>query len=719
MRVIIEGYSYDTEKTKVLEVLDGLTPLENAKHKVCVGYIGYYYNPTINDCVFILPKVLIDEAGNVFSHDGLKPEDIIDIDSVGIDKAKCITSSERNFIYEFSAWIYRTIVVFNKENKNNEIVCQRLIVQMGNGNKHVSNTFLDILLSIIRFNKENQHFFTYILKNLHSGFNKINWTKTISRSNAVVQNESPFYLNPINKKRQINFDEELIIIYFSILNHINEVYGFPITINVGFDLITGTKFNRYVTSYGKKRLKQIKHKYFSDKALKLWDLCYAFFDKAHYITINKPQKEYLLVKNFNIVFEAIIDELIGDKREDLPNGLKDQEDGKIVDHIYKYKGLATHEGNKDIFYIGDSKYYKLGNNISKESVYKQYTYARNVIQWNLNLFLDGNNKEGDIKYRDDLTEGYNITPNFFISARMDENLSYKDDIHITEREDKVHISRQFENRLFDRDTLLVSHYDVNFLYIVSLYARNNNYQKRLWKNKVRDMFRSKIQNVLNEKYDFYVMEAHPGVIAENYIKKHFQDVLGKIYTPYDLDGVYSLALDRKDPENNNALLLAELRKYFYVESCKIGENPEPIIMEAKATTIVSANNNTDGVLMVMMEDYDTKSQNFINNCFIAIGLKNTLERKNIIDNFTNIHYILFHTRNDEGQHLFKVEKPCQIMVVDEIDDHIYKNIKTTSLYAVIKFYTNELDSSRIHSRNAPFEKETRYDSQYVTINKLL
>lgn len=41
----------------------------------------------------------------------------------------------------------------------------------------------------------------------------------------------------------------------------------------------------------------------------------------------------MLVKNFYVVFEAIIDELIGDKP--LPDGMdKKQEDGKIVDHLF-------------------------------------------------------------------------------------------------------------------------------------------------------------------------------------------------------------------------------------------------------------------------------------------------------------------------------------------------------------------------------------------------
>ena len=70
--------------------------------------------------------------------------------------------------------------------------------------------------------------------------------------------------------------------------------------------------------------------------------------------------------------------------------------------------------------------------------------------------------------RDNLTEGYNPIPNFFISAHIpDRNhskekfLSFEDDaLH---NEQNIQLNRQFENRLFDRDTLLLCHYDVNFL----------------------------------------------------------------------------------------------------------------------------------------------------------------------------------------------------------------------------------------------------------------
>ena len=567
MRILIEGYHYPA--SVVSDVLKGLDFFENVSHEVVVNYVGYLYNPHIKDCVFILPKVLVDRNGKAFSH--LDPTEIIHI-----EKAEGLTEEERKFIYEFAVWIYRSLCVFNKYNPKNDIVYHKQMVQAGMNHRHMSNTYLEVLLALIEFNRKNQNFFMTILKNIHSGHNKINWTRTIAHSVAIVQKNEPIYLNPVNKKRQINFDEELLIIFFSILHYINGKYGFPVSINVGFDLIVGAKFNNYLNGFGKVRLRQIKYKYFSDKALELWGLCYAFFDKSHNISVASELKEYLIAQNYNIVFESMIDELVGDKKENLPRGLKDQEDGKRVDHIYEDVGL-TNTNDKSIYYIGDSKYYKLGNSISDESVYKQYTYARNVIQWNMNLFLD--NQEEEKCYRNQLTEGYNIVPNFFISARMDNGLSYSQDIYTTENKQKSFISRHFENRLFDRDTLLISHYDVNFLYIVSLYAQDNDSSKNQWKQKVRKRFREEIQEMLKTRFSFYAMMAHQGVNAEEYIRANFQSVLGKLYQPYHREEYFSLALDKDEKyHKENDELLNELRKSFYVEEVSIGENPESILL---------------------------------------------------------------------------------------------------------------------------------------------
>ena len=468
MKILVEEYQYDA--ALVRDVLQGIDALQNVEGLVSLSYVGYFYNPKLNggkgDTVFILPKVLMNEQGKVFSK--YAPDDIIHMDTSKLN------DQERKFLYEFAVWIYRAVDVYQRSHKDSDIVYHRKISQVGRGLKKRANTLLDILLSLIQFNKDNQSLITFILKNLHSGFNKINWTKTINHSAAIIQNDEPVYINPVNKKRQVNFDEELLVIYYSILNYIGQTYGFHVDITVGFSLITGSKFESYLNGRGIIRLRQIKYKYFSDKMLELWNLCYAFFAHRTEITTSAELKEYLLVKNFYVVFEAIIDELIGDKKDELPEDFKDQKDGKLVDHLYTYPGLIQADEEQRTYYIGDSKYYKIGGSLGDTSIYKQYTYARNIVQYNIDLWL--NKKEGDpdpeVRLRDDVTEGYNIIPNFFISAAME-----KDDYSYNHREIKLteitgkrnpEIKFQFKDRLFDRDTMLLSRYNVNFLFVISL-----------------------------------------------------------------------------------------------------------------------------------------------------------------------------------------------------------------------------------------------------------
>ena len=585
MKLLIEEYQYNV--ADVADILDGLFTLQDVEQRVSVSYVGYYYNPheRVKDVVFILPKVLIDERGKVFGE--YEPQNLIHLDETKIDER------HRKFLYEFAVWIHRAIVVYNESHKKNKIVLHRQIEDEGKGShKKKSNTLLDVILSLIRFNKENQQFFTFILKNLHSGFNKINWGKTSARTTAIVQDSSPTYLNPVNKKRQVNFDEELIVIFFSILQYISDTYGFRSNINFGFKLITGAKFKRYLDGFGRTRLRQIKYKYFSDTAVKLWDLCYAFFDKAYKIRVNTSQSEYLLVKSFHIVFEAMIDELIGETN--IPRGLKEQDDGKLVDHFYTYDGLLIdNKADDDIYYIGDSKYYKIGNSLGKESIYKQRTYARNVIQWNLDIWLNGKPDMADpferIQLFDKVTEGYNVIPNFFISASIDKKtLSYGD--YTEPHPNQPPVSRQFKNRLYDRDTLLLSHYDVNFLFVLALYARNNAGAKAAWRHSVRDKFRRAVQDMLKEKFEFYALAAHPDVDASAYFKTHFQETLGKTFRPYENQNIFSLALDKSYPEDNNQLL-SSLGKNFYVVPIDLGEDPSGLIETERAAkgTVESPN----------------------------------------------------------------------------------------------------------------------------------
>ena len=710
MKLLIEEHRYPVDKVK--NILNDIEPLQDYEGFVSISYVGYFYNTAEQDCVFILPKVLlqdVDGQERVFGK--YLPEEIIDL-----DKAK-LTQTERDFLYKFAVWVYRAIVVYKDKNRDTDIVRHQNIAQVGRGRRKLSNTFLDIILALFQFNKDNQNFFFFVLKNIHSGMNKINWTRTISTSSAIIQDETPIYIDPVNKRKQINFDEELLVIFFSILNYLGDQYGFPKNINCNFDLITGKRFEHYLKGFGKTRLRQIKYKYFSDKALQLWELCYAFFENARQVYVNANQKEYLLVKNFYIVFEAIIDELIGDKP--LPDGMdKKQDDGKIVDHLYTAQSLVSAQEQKKTYYIGDSKYYKIGHELTPESIYKQYTYARNVIQWNLDLFNE--HKPTTVQLVDPETEGYNVIPNFFISATMIEGFSYADYIDRTDRKNKRHKKTQFENRLFDRDTLLLFHYDVNFLFVLALYARDRQSEKAAWKKKMRLRFTGEIRDWLQEDYKFYAMQAHPDVDAAKYFKENFQETLGKTFRPFEDQNVFSLALDKNNGEQNEKLL-AHLRENFYVVDCPLGTDPGTLIEDkiAEVGTVVSPASEQNGVLMVMMENFENKSQSFLESGHVAVAVPMRENFMEMLENVRKARLILFHVRNDEHKHLFEIES-LRVKPASEIPGDVYRTMQDKPIYVDVVFNNTELDSSTYHplKANAPFTRESRYDAQFATAEAL-
>lgn len=604
MRILIEECPYQSED--ISEEVLGELLFHDAEGKVSLDKVGYYFNPKLNDCVFILPKVLLEGERyheKVFGH--IEPRNLINPETC--DE---LSKEEYRFIYNLSVWIYRALSVFREheydrfggEKKRPSIILYEQAPVMGRIKKRKASTFLDILLALQQWNQRNQQFVTFIVKNMHAGYNKINWTRTIAHSQAIIEQasgqktQSVAYLNPVNKKRKVNFDEELLIIYYSILNHIQQKYGLPVILNVNFPLIRGEKFQKYLDGQGKRRLRQIKYKYFSDKALELWELCNAFFEQPQNINLNVNRREYLLAKDFQIVFEAIIDELIaGDQK--LPDGLKDQPDGKIVDHIYQYRVLTNNDSKDDVYYIGDSKYYKRGYQLDSKSISKQFTYARNVIQWNLDLFNDGTKKEqeGHIKLRDDVTEGYNVIPNFFISAQQND-LTADDKIELSKDKKQYHMNRQFENRLFDRDTFMLAHYDVNFLFVLGLYGRNKETAKAAWRLEARKKFRTEIQDMLKKHFLFYAMTAHEDVEPNTFIKENFQTLLGKVFQPFENQGnqqFFSLAL--RDPDNielkdkqkerklkaevrnENDQVMFQLKQAFYVEPCTLGVDPKGIL----------------------------------------------------------------------------------------------------------------------------------------------
>ena len=684
MRILIEEHQYPATE-EIMKVVSELGPTIGMKGKVSVGYVGYYYNVTIKDCVFILPKVLMNENGLVFGN--YTPESILHLE----DPSNPLEDKERRFIYELAVWIYRAISVYKERHENSKIVLHERISQIGRGQRRLSNTYLDILLSLEEFNKDNQDFFFFVIKNLHSGHNKINWTRTISHSQAIMQNGAPVYLNPVNKRRQVNFDEELMVIFFSILNYIHKEYGFPFDTECHYELINDSQFRSYLNGMGKARLQEIKYKYFSDKALELWELCYAFFDEARQIVVNTKQKEYLLVKSFEIVFEDIIDELLGNK-QDIPSELVEQLDGKRVDHMFRYRALI--ENSKDnVYYIGDSKYYKRDTPIGKEALYKQFTYARNVVQWNLDLFLNDTKadeqekerKKGINKIRDEKTEGYNIIPNFFISAQQ-KDLKMHSEITWIDRENKDFSSFQFNNRLFDRDTLLVAHYDVNFLYVVSLYGRKNEGMKAVWRENVKSQFRREIQSMLDSRFQFHMMTPWEHVDETDFFKHNFKDVLGKVFRPYPDSETgqryYSLALEKSESQaEENKRVKALLKPYFDFVECSLGEDKRKELIEYTPDSVMYSSD--DMVLLITKEgiNFDNAIEKLKDTGTVGVALQMEGAVLKLVEGFTKAKYLVIHNKGDK-RNIYRIVGTGPQLIPGGHDDEMVVTKSGESLYLV-------------------------------------
>lgn len=371
--------------------------------------------------------------------------------------------------------------------------------------------------------------------------------------------QTPVYMELVNKKKVFDLDDRLIVLYFSAMNYIGEVFSFWMPRSEFYAPMRVNDFRRLLGHRGLVELRRIKHKYFADKFLRLYNIMKAFFEWGGKFSACSFESEYLLTSKYNNVFEAMIDKLVGD---DLPANmeyLKSQKDGKEVDHLYEDRQLIFADDAQKIWFFGDSKYYSDKNDIVGESVYKQFTYARNIIQYNINDLLDfskgGNSGNYDgFRYRDPLTEGYSVTPNFFVRGEVpDRSPCDIPDAENSIRKDGAdmwqHRNRHFENRLFDRDTLLLQVYDVNFLYVLKAFTAKGSGMREEFKRTAREMFRKNFMAMLRSHYFFWYV--NPQGSQEEFVNAHYKTLQGKLFRSGNRNGLV-LALEQTFVDEENA-----------------------------------------------------------------------------------------------------------------------------------------------------------------------
>ena len=216
-----------------------------------------------------------------------------------------------------------------------------------------------------------------------------------------------------------------------------------------------------------------------------------------------------------------------------------------VDHIYRDTlfGLKT-------YFIGDSKYYEIGGEIQPDSVYKQFAYARNV--QTLRMIEKQKWQVDDVQIYNEETGGYNVIPNFFIRGIWtgDSEKMLFEPYNAKDKE-----VWHFENRLFDRDTLSIYTFEVDFMQVLKLYVNGNDGERRLWRKEARDKIKKEVRLKLGKKYDFYQSNNN---CKDDAVKKWFdenwREWLGKIYKG---ENGYILAIKKDEKVSKE-----ELPDYF-------------------------------------------------------------------------------------------------------------------------------------------------------------
>lgn len=524
MKVLIEGERYSL---KLLEsIVDSRFYKTYGKDGV-INHVGYFYSHTNNEIIYLLPKVFIDENKIILFE--------FSKDELANNGEYLHHHKNSNALKRLLILFYRSLQEYKKRQSFNTILNKDESFTLDSNIGDDEYSYLDIILNLLNFHKKNKNIILLIEKKYRSEqHKKVSWEKTIQKTLPFINTEkNPIYIQAINKKSIIDSEEILLSMFYSVLYHLKEEYKFNISIDKIYTIQKGKAFKKLLKN-APKILRKIKYKYFSDTLVKVYKLLEIYFNNSSIAKRGNKTNEFIRVDNYHIIFEDMVDKLFSDKLPKNLKKLKEQKDGKEIDHIFQYDALL--DSDEQIFYIGDSKYYKTNASIGENSKYKQFTYAKNVIQFNVGI-MNGKREiieDTKIRYRDQITEGYNISPNFFIQGKIFEEMDFdKEMLNISNNKQTPETSYHFENRLFDRDTLFVHYYDINFLFVLKSYSQINSMKLKEFRQICKIKFRTTLIEYLNQTYTFSEKDFDSLDELKSYVNKNFRELVGKIYCTED------------------------------------------------------------------------------------------------------------------------------------------------------------------------------------------
>lgn len=501
------------------------------------GYIDTvgYYHSLDNELFYFLPKLFISDQNTILDTE----LNYLEFFYQGVETALEQNITLLNWFRKFSILFYKSLAEYKKRSESN-------IVQLGETLQLSTNigknefSFLDLVLTILNFYKKNKDFFVFHIKEQQSQkHKKINWNKTIRKQQPLIMDNVPVYNQLDTKTNEINNEELLMTYFYSLLLHLKEEYQIDLDIDCPYTLIKGERFKNLMDN-GLYKIKKIRNNYFSDKLRAIYNLLVLFFEKTFIGNVQKKNDDFIVVKQYHWVFEDMIDKLLSDSLSDRKtsngtslNKLKNNYDGKIIDHLFEFESLLDRD--ESIFYIGDSKYYKYNSLIGENSVYKQFTYAKNVIQFHIDLLNEGANVPSligkNIRYRDEVTEGYSISPNFFIQGKIMNDLNDFNNHYLTPNTAKgIERNYHFKDRLFDRDTLFINYYDINFLFVLNAYTNFSDLAIIEWRRSIKQLFKNHFLDYFQNKSDFelYELTFNTKLELQKFVDTEYRHLIGKI-----------------------------------------------------------------------------------------------------------------------------------------------------------------------------------------------
>ncbi len=502
-----------------------------------VNYVGFYKDYAKDVSVFTLPKIFLVN-GKVFGK--YDPQLFVQKQAREI-----VSRSEFESARNLAEQIYFCLRQYQRERTAQTLLDRErgYAIKSNIGSKQAGS--FEAMLALIAFNKTNPDLFVQERQIVESkNPRRINWKKTFARNVPVEVNGEALYLDLMGYSKKGRKSDPLLVIFYSLLSEFRQ-YDPAITIDSSVEILPSNKLSRLrpkIILF----LRGSGSLYFSDKFRQLHSLLQSYYF-AERATYGSQRIEFLFTDDFEIVFEKMVDSLISD--DELLTQYKHLKDGKQIDHLFGEKDAF---GGNRIIYIGDSKYYKDPNRVTGQR-YKQFTYARNIIQENIYIINSGGETIYSRNYRDSISEGYNVTPNFFLLGVVNQDYTEGPGPVVEPDSQAPEFSCHFPNRLFDRDTLHVLYFKVDFLRLLRFYTGR---QKRLsvtsqsLRDSVRAVVQTELTRYLGSKYELFLLNLPP-----DFIKQNFKAFHGKLFSSPSVSPKYVLALEKGQKENTEILSL--------------------------------------------------------------------------------------------------------------------------------------------------------------------